>query len=127
MSSTSSQPSPSASKNAQPAPIASGSHFFPDRPALCEKWIPATAVTSVNRTGSVAGAARCGGDDRSHRGSAHRGALMRENFRAVVVNRLPFIIVLGAQQTGLFCKRLRSLVRFEAAEQLLLAPGVFRL
>src|SRR5689334_19935872 len=106
MSSTSSQPSPSASKNAQPDPIVSGSHFFPDRPALCEKRIPAAAVISVNRSGSGAGVACCGAGTRSHRG----------RLSIVVVNRLPFIVVLGAEQTRLFRKRLRGFISLEAAE-----------
>ena len=42
------QPSPSASKNAQPEPTVSGRYFLPARPVLWTKVIPAAAVTSVN-------------------------------------------------------------------------------
>src|SRR5947209_14632707 len=52
---TSSQPSPSASKMATPAPSVSGRYFFPDRPLLWVNLIPEAAVTSVKVT-FVAGA-----------------------------------------------------------------------
>ena len=42
------QPSPSASKNAAPEPIVSGRYFFPARPLLWVKLMPAADVTSVN-------------------------------------------------------------------------------
>src|SRR5687767_10776198 len=51
----SSQPSPSASMNAQPDPIVSGSHFLPALPALCVNLIPADAVTSLKVTCANAG------------------------------------------------------------------------
>src|SRR5262249_50722546 len=44
------QPSPSASKNAPPAPNVSGRYFLPARPLLCVNLIPAALVTSVNFT-----------------------------------------------------------------------------
>src|SRR5258708_1330286 len=49
------QPSPSASKKAQPEPSVSGRYFLPARPLLWVKWMPACAVTSVN-TGPAGGA-----------------------------------------------------------------------
>src|SRR6266705_5176642 len=59
MSRISGQPSPSASKKAQPEPSVSGRYFWPARPLLWVKWMPACAVTSVNTTGEddVGGAA----------------------------------------------------------------------
>src|SRR5262249_15757782 len=42
------QPSPSASRTAQPLPIVSGSHRFPALPELWVKSMPAVLVTSVN-------------------------------------------------------------------------------
>src|SRR5690348_3035325 len=102
----SSQPSPSTSRKAQPAPIVSGSQRLPVRPALWTNLIPDEVVTSVKRTaGSVA----------PQRSIAP--------LRIVVVNRLPLIVVLGPGETGLLGERLGSLVGFEAAEELLLARG----
>src|SRR3954454_22170582 len=105
----SSQPSPSMSRKAQPAPIVSVSHFLPVRPALWVNLMPAVAVTSVKRTGSV------GGGD-----AAHRSA---RALNIVIVNRLPFIIVLGAGQSGLLRQRLGGFVGFEAPEELFFALG----
>src|SRR5260221_11953682 len=48
MSRISGQPSPSASKNAPPAPRVSGRNFFPARPLLCVNLMPEAAVMSVN-------------------------------------------------------------------------------
>ncbi len=45
----------------------------------------------------------------------------------VIVNRLPLIIVLGAQKPGLRGERLRRFVRFETQEQLLFALRLIRL
>ena len=45
--------------NATPGPIVSGSHFLPNAPLLCTKWIPAACVTSSKRTRWLA-AACCG-------------------------------------------------------------------
>ena len=47
------QPSPSASRNAQPDPIVSGRYFFPALPLLWVNRMPAAAVTSVNFTARV--------------------------------------------------------------------------
>src|SRR5690349_15876240 len=107
----SSPPSPSASKNAQPEPIVSGSHFLPARPELWVNLMPAAAVTSVNRMGSSAA------------GSREIATAADKRIGNVVVNRLPFIIVLGAQEAGPRGERLRRFVRLEAQEQLLLALG----
>src|SRR3954462_4901034 len=57
----SSQPSPSASNRATPAPMVSGRYFLPARPLLWVKRTPEAAVTSVNRIpGCGAGAAALG-------------------------------------------------------------------
>src|SRR3954447_24424021 len=42
----------------------------------------------------------------------------------VIVDRLPFIIVLGAGESGLLGQRLGGFVGFETAEELLFALGV---
>src|SRR6185295_12989036 len=59
ISSTSSQPSPSASNSATPAPNVSGRYFLPARPLLWVNLMPAAAVASVSFTpfGAGAGAA----------------------------------------------------------------------
>src|SRR5688572_28707550 len=53
------QPSPSASKKTTPEPIVSGSHLPPARPLLCEKRMPAAAVTSVKVGAWGLGLAAC--------------------------------------------------------------------
>src|SRR5947207_1392844 len=106
----SSQPSPSASKKAQPAPMVSGSHFLPVRPALWVKRMPAAAVTSVKRTDSAEGRAA----------APHS----RNALNIVIVNRLPFIIVLGPGKARLLCQGLRRFVRLESPEELLFALGL---
>src|SRR6185369_4267789 len=103
----SSQPSPSTSRKAQPEPIVSGSQRLPVRPALWVNLRPAWAVTSVKRIGA--------GSVAPQRSIAP--------LSIVVVNRLPLIVVLGPGETGLLGERLRGLVGFEAAEELLLALG----
>src|SRR5580700_9067777 len=111
----SSQPSPSASKKAQPGPSVSGSHFLPSRPELCSKWRFASAVTSVNRTGSSAG-----------RGGAVRHPAMQARLRSVIVNRLSLIVILGTQLSGASGQLLRGLIRFKAPEQSFLDAGLVR-
>src|ERR1044071_176490 len=106
----SSQPSPSASRKAHPAPIVSGSHFLPVRPALWVNLMPAAAVTSVKPTGSAGGGAA----------APHS----RNALSIVIVNRLPLIVVLGSGQTRLLRQRLRRFVRFESAEELLFPVGL---
>jgi hypothetical protein len=93
--------------------MVSGSHFLPVRPALCVKWMPACAVTSVKRRlgGQRAAGHDAGrGQQKGGRGNmfhcwrawfiatpygrASRGAL-------VVVDRLALVVVFGTQHTGL--------------------------
>src|SRR3954468_19472460 len=107
---TSSQPSPSKSRKAHPAPIVSGSHFLPVRPALWVNLIPDAAVTSVKRTsvGEVA------------------APTSKAAQRVVIVNRLPFIIVLGTGQPRLLRQSLRRLIGLKAAEERLFALGLGR-
>src|SRR5216684_747884 len=105
----SSQPSPSASKNATPDPMVSGSHFFPVRPELWTKRMPAAAVTSVNLTGSLGG------------GTGINNAAPDNRVTNVIVNRLPFIVILRAQEPWLGGERLRCFIGFESQEKFLFA------
>src|SRR5437764_1107404 len=54
---------------------------------------------------------------------ASPGALLAEG-GVVIVDRLPFIVVLGAGESGLLGQRLGGFVGFETAEELLFALGV---
>src|SRR5579872_1595756 len=77
----------------------------------------ASAVTSVNCTGGAAGSSfDCGG--------ALRQAVRYTRLRSVIVNRLSLIVILGTQLSGASRQLLRSLIRFEALEQSLLALGL---
>src|SRR5579862_3786046 len=74
----------------------------------------ASAVTSVNCTGRPAGSSfDCGG--------AVPQAIRNPRLRSVIVNRLSLIVILGTQLSGASCQLLGSFIRFETAEQCLLA------
>src|SRR4051812_39275967 len=78
----SSQPSPSASNRATPAPMVSGRYFFPARPLLWVKRTPEAAVTSVNRIpGGGAGAAALGAGAAAARPRAERARAERVRMR----------------------------------------------
>src|SRR6185503_9287438 len=106
----SSQPSPSASRKAQPAPMVSGSQRLPVRPALWVNLMPAAAVTSVKRAGSaptrVTEVRRAMAASFARAGVGLVGRAARKDFLprdrlVVVVDGLPFIVVLGAGEPGL--------------------------
>src|SRR4051795_8026830 len=74
----SSQPSPSASNRATPAPMVSGRYFLPARPLLWMKRTPEAAVTSVNRIpGCGAGTAALGAGAAAARPRAARARAER--------------------------------------------------
>ena len=97
------QPSPSASKNAQPEPSVSGRNFLPARPLLWVKWMPACAVTSVNT-----GTGRSGGGDGECRRQRASTAAMRRSLHGsvafsdafVIVNLLPLVVVFRADHAA---------------------------
>ncbi len=98
------QPSPSASKNAQPEPIVSGSHFFPALPLLCVNLMPAAAVTSVKRIAGGRVRGRAASDGARLRVSASAGCFIgapSERHAVVLVDRLPLVVVLGAEHARL--------------------------
>ena len=122
--------------------MVSGRYFLPALPALWVNWMPAAAVTSVKRTVPPAvvraaqppsrGMSRCADAATSCKpdGIASRQARCQEqasssmSYALVIVNRLPLVVVLGAQQARLGRDRLRRFVGLEAAEQLLFARGL---
>ncbi len=149
-------PSPSASRNAPPAPIVSGRYFLPNAPLSWRKRMPAAFVTSV-KVGSVAAvisavparaaAVRPAANDRftGHRRSQPSGLCMR-GFRLepegcrrrrfgsrpspatvpMLVDRLPLVVVVGVQLAIRPGDRLRRLVCLEAPVERFLARRLLR-